>query len=91
MLLTLLTASSLLVSLSVVCHCSCQEIKSFCIIYLVDVKEVPDFNTMYELYDPVTGKGTCSSRHVPMQVSYCLAMFPNSGKAQDILLGLSMR
>ena len=21
---------------------------------MVDVKEVPDFNTMYELYDPVT-------------------------------------
>eukprot|EP00427_Karlodinium_veneficum_P031267 CAMPEP_0169192544 /NCGR_PEP_ID=MMETSP1016-20121227/5679_1 /TAXON_ID=342587 /ORGANISM="Karlodinium micrum, Strain CCMP2283" /LENGTH=160 /DNA_ID=CAMNT_0009268907 /DNA_START=90 /DNA_END=570 /DNA_ORIENTATION=+ len=31
-----------------------EAIKSFCIIYLVDVKEVPDFNTMYELYDPVT-------------------------------------
>eukprot|EP00933_Yihiella_yeosuensis_P077948 TRINITY_DN88962_c0_g1_i1.p1 TRINITY_DN88962_c0_g1~~TRINITY_DN88962_c0_g1_i1.p1 ORF type:complete len:143 (+),score=23.15 TRINITY_DN88962_c0_g1_i1:90-518(+) len=31
-----------------------ESIKSFCIIYLVDVKEVPDFNTMYELYDPVT-------------------------------------
>mmetsp|Transcript_8638 Transcript_8638/g.19729 ORF Transcript_8638/g.19729 Transcript_8638/m.19729 type:complete len:143 (-) Transcript_8638:309-737(-) len=31
-----------------------EEIKSFTIIYLVDVKEVPDFNTMYELYDPVT-------------------------------------
>jgi hypothetical protein len=22
--------------------------------YLVDISEVPDFNTMYELYDPVT-------------------------------------
>ncbi|CAL1139671.1 unnamed protein product [Cladocopium goreaui] len=31
-----------------------EKIKSFAIIYLVDVKEVPDFNTMYELYDPVT-------------------------------------
>jgi DIM1 family U5 snRNP protein len=31
-----------------------EEIKNFCVIYLVDVKEVPDFNTMYELYDPVT-------------------------------------
>jgi len=31
-----------------------EAIKSFCIIYLVDVKEVPDFNTMYELYDSVT-------------------------------------
>eukprot|EP00971_Amphidinium_carterae_P153030 3033662-Amphidinium_carterae.1 len=36
-----------------------EAIKSFCIIYLVDVKEVPDFNTMYELYDPVTA----SSKH----------------------------
>ena len=25
-----------------------EKIKSFAIIYLVDVKEVPDFNTMYE-------------------------------------------
>ena len=34
-----------------------EEIKNFCVIYLVDVKEVPDFNTMYELYDPVTVLG----------------------------------
>jgi U5 snRNP protein, DIM1 family len=33
---------------------SCAEqIKNFAVIYLVDIKEVPDFNTMYELYDPV--------------------------------------
>lgn len=28
------------------------EISLFASIYLVDVKEVPEFNTLYELYDP---------------------------------------
>ncbi|KNC37463.1 dim1 protein [Plasmodium falciparum RAJ116] len=31
-----------------------EDIKNFCVIYLVDITEVPDFNTMYELYDPVS-------------------------------------
>jgi len=31
-----------------------EDVKNFAVLYLVDVKEVPDFNTMYELYDPVT-------------------------------------
>ena len=31
-----------------------DQIKNFAVIYLVDIKEVPDFNTMYELYDPCT-------------------------------------
>jgi len=31
-----------------------EDVKNFAALYLVDVKEVPDFNTMYELYDPVT-------------------------------------
>mmetsp|Transcript_72356 Transcript_72356/g.106048 ORF Transcript_72356/g.106048 Transcript_72356/m.106048 type:complete len:109 (+) Transcript_72356:129-455(+) len=31
-----------------------DKIKNFAVIYLVDISEVPDFNTMYELYDPVT-------------------------------------
>nr|2AV4_A Chain A, Thioredoxin-like protein 4A (DIM1) [Plasmodium yoelii] len=31
-----------------------DDIKNFCVIYLVDITEVPDFNTMYELYDPVS-------------------------------------
>ncbi|MBA0874710.1 hypothetical protein Goshw_020968 [Gossypium schwendimanii] len=29
-----------------------ETIKNFAVIYLVDITEVPDFNTMYELYDP---------------------------------------
>ena len=31
-----------------------ETIKNFAVIYLVDKIEVPDFNTMYELYDPCT-------------------------------------
>ena len=29
-------------------------VKNFAVIYLVDVREVPDFNAMYELFDPCT-------------------------------------
>ena len=31
-----------------------NKIKKFAVIYLVDISKVPDFNTMYELYDPTT-------------------------------------
>ena len=31
-----------------------EDIKNFGVIYLVDITDVPDFNTMYELYDPFT-------------------------------------
>lgn len=31
-----------------------EKIKNFAVVYLVDISEVPDFNTMYELYDPCT-------------------------------------
>jgi len=31
-----------------------EDVKNFSVIYLVDITEVPDFSTMYELYDPVT-------------------------------------
>ena len=30
------------------------DVKNFARIYLVDITEVPDFNAMYELYDPCT-------------------------------------
>lgn len=33
---------------------SAEKVKKFAVIYLVDITKVPDFNTMYELYDPVT-------------------------------------
>jgi thiol-disulfide isomerase/thioredoxin len=31
-----------------------DKLKNFAVIYLVDITEVPDFNAMYELYDPCT-------------------------------------
>lgn len=31
-----------------------EDMKNFAVIYLVDISKVPDFNTMYELYDPCT-------------------------------------
>lgn len=31
-----------------------DKIKNFAVIYLVDISEVPDFNAMYEIYDPCT-------------------------------------
>mmetsp|Transcript_20163 Transcript_20163/g.27813 ORF Transcript_20163/g.27813 Transcript_20163/m.27813 type:complete len:143 (+) Transcript_20163:74-502(+) len=31
-----------------------EKIKNFATIHVVDISEVPDFNKMYELYDPVT-------------------------------------
>jgi len=31
-----------------------ELVKNYCVVYLVDTTEVPDFNTMYELYDPCT-------------------------------------
>ena len=31
-----------------------ELVKNYSVIYLVDTTEVPDFNTMYELYDPCT-------------------------------------
>jgi DIM1 family U5 snRNP protein len=31
-----------------------DKVKNFAVIYLVDLDEVKDFNSMYELYDPMT-------------------------------------
>jgi DIM1 family U5 snRNP protein len=42
---------------------SCQ-VKNFCVIYLVDITEVPDFNKMYELYDPCTIMFFFRNKHI---------------------------
>ena len=36
----------------------------YAVIYLVDISEVPDFNTMYELYDPCTVMFFYRNRHI---------------------------
>ena len=41
-----------------------ESVKNFCSIYLVDITEVPDFNTMYELYDPCTVMFFYRNKHI---------------------------
>jgi DIM1 family U5 snRNP protein len=41
-----------------------NEVKNFATIYLVDIKEVPDFNIMYELYDPCTVMFFFRNKHI---------------------------
>uniref|UniRef100_A0A7S0YTH4 Thioredoxin-like protein n=1 Tax=Polytomella parva TaxID=51329 RepID=A0A7S0YTH4_9CHLO len=41
-----------------------DPIKNFACIYLVDITEVPDFNTMYELYDPCTMMFFFRNKHI---------------------------
>ena len=39
-------------------------VKNFAVIYLVDITEVPDFNVMYELYDPCTIMFFYRNKHI---------------------------
>lgn len=41
-----------------------EDVKNFAVIYLVDISEVPDFNTMYELYDPCTTMFFFRNKHI---------------------------
>ena len=41
-----------------------EDVKNFCVIYVVDITEVPDFNTMYELYDPCTVMFFFRNKHI---------------------------
>jgi U5 snRNP protein, DIM1 family len=41
-----------------------EKVKNFATIYLVDVTEVPDFNKMYELYDPCTVMFFFRNKHI---------------------------
>ncbi|XP_028909237.1 thioredoxin-like protein 4A isoform X2 [Ornithorhynchus anatinus] len=43
---------------------SCWKVKNFAVIYLVDITEVPDFNKMYELYDPCTVMFFFRNKHI---------------------------
>ncbi|XP_039181326.1 thioredoxin-like protein 4A isoform X2 [Crotalus tigris] len=40
------------------------RVKNFAVIYLVDITEVPDFNKMYELYDPCTVMFFFRNKHI---------------------------
>ena len=41
-----------------------EDVKNFAVIYVVDIGEVPDFNTMYELYDPCTTMFFFRNKHM---------------------------
>lgn len=41
-----------------------EEVRNFAVIYIVDITQVPDFNTMYELYDPCTIMFFFRNRHI---------------------------
>jgi DIM1 family U5 snRNP protein len=41
-----------------------EDVKNFAAIYAVDIFEVPDFNEMYELYDPCTTMFFFRNKHI---------------------------
>ena len=41
-----------------------EKMKNFAVCYLVDITEVPDFNKMYELYDPCTIMFFYRNKHI---------------------------
>ena len=41
-----------------------DKVKNFAVIYVVDIDEVPDFNGMYELYDPCTTMFFYRNKHI---------------------------
>mmetsp|Transcript_8976 Transcript_8976/g.8015 ORF Transcript_8976/g.8015 Transcript_8976/m.8015 type:complete len:143 (-) Transcript_8976:64-492(-) len=41
-----------------------EDIRNYAVIYLVDISEVQDFNTMYELYDPCSTMFFFRNKHI---------------------------
>ena len=41
-----------------------EKVKKFAVVYLVDIGEVPDFNDMYELYDPCSVMFFYRNKHI---------------------------
>mmetsp|Transcript_25416 Transcript_25416/g.71279 ORF Transcript_25416/g.71279 Transcript_25416/m.71279 type:complete len:143 (-) Transcript_25416:443-871(-) len=41
-----------------------DRMKNYAVFYLVDISEVPDFNSMYELYDPCTVMFFFRNKHI---------------------------
>ncbi|KAK2108742.1 Thioredoxin-like 4A, partial [Saguinus oedipus] len=41
-----------------------EKVKDFAVIFLVDITKVPDFNKMYELYDPCTIRFFFRNKHI---------------------------
>ena len=45
-------------------HKVSEKVKNYAVVYLVDISEVPDFNKMYELYDPCTLMFFYRNKHI---------------------------
>ena len=45
-------------------YSTAEKMKNFAVVYVVDVEEVPDFNAMYELYDPCTVMFFFRNKHI---------------------------
>jgi len=41
-----------------------EPVRNFAVVYLVDISEVPDFNQMYELFDPCTTMFFFRNKHI---------------------------
>jgi len=41
-----------------------ELVRNFAVIYLVDITDVPDFNVMYELYDPLSVMFFFRNKHI---------------------------
>ena len=41
-----------------------EKVKNFCVVYLVDLEQVPDFTEMYELYDPCRTMFFYRNKHI---------------------------
>ena len=41
-----------------------DDVSEFAVIYLIDISKVPDFNVMYELYDPCTAMFFYRNKHI---------------------------
>lgn len=45
-----------------------EDVKNFAVVYLVDITEVPEFNAMYELYDPCTIMFFYRNKHIQIDL-----------------------
>ena len=50
-----------------------EDVKNFAAMYCVDITEVPDFNTMYELYDPCTVMFFFRNKHIMVDLGKSLS------------------
>jgi len=50
-----------------------EKVKNFAVIYVVDIDEVPDFNQLYELYDPCTTMFFYRNKHI---MGMCVIIIP---------------